>query len=94
MNRTERRAYNKGYKSVRMANNSQVDGYVERYDRHVLKVPPSIFNFKGGDEEEPIVCSSFGCSRTLSITEQLFGSKCIHCQGINKIDAGRFISIP
>lgn len=94
MTNKEREIYNREYKLRKVNKTSVVDGYLEKYNMEILKVPPSLFNFKGGDDEQPIVCSSFGCSRTLSITEQLFGSKCIHCQGINKIDAGRFISIP
>lgn len=28
---------------------------------------------------EPVVCSTFGCGKRLSISEQLFGNKCIQC---------------
>lgn len=30
---------------------------------------------------EPTICKTFGCGRTLTMREQLFGSKCIKCTG-------------
>lgn len=49
-----------------------------RYDP--LVVPPSIENFTGTDELEPLVCSRFGCRKKLTHEESLYGSLCIHHQ--------------
>jgi len=37
------------------------------------------------EPEEPVVCSTFACGRTLTAQEQLYGGKCInHSKQINK----------
>lgn len=34
--------------------------------------------FMGEPNPEPVICSHFGCGRTLSQREQMFGQRCIH----------------
>jgi len=36
--------------------------------------------FKGNDD--PVVCSCFGCSNYLTLTEQLAGNKCTSCMHV------------
>lgn len=36
--------------------------------------------------EEPFICSHFGCAKTLTRQEQLFGNKCIHHQQITPVE--------
>ncbi len=33
------------------------------------------------ENPEPRICSTFGCRKVLTITEQLAGTKCLACQG-------------
>lgn len=73
---------------------SKTEGYVERYREDVLKVPPSIFNFKGTDTDEPVHCSFFGCGRKLSLIESMAGDRCTSCMGKVKIDPTCFASHP
>ncbi len=54
----------------------------------------TIFQFKGSDAENPIMCNFFGCIRKLSLEEQRFGRKCTHHQNKNSFDVTKFIQYP
>lgn len=66
----------------------------ERYNREHLIIEPSSFQFKGADSDEPIVCSQFGCKNHLTPEQQLYGSKCISCQGKKEVDVAKYVSHP
>ena len=53
----------------------QYKGIQEDYDKAV-----EYAEFNGHEDR---YCSTFGCGRRLSLTEQLHGTKCIHHQQIN-----------
>jgi len=55
---------------------------------------PSLYQFNGSDEDEPIVCAWFGCMRHLDLNEQKFGKYCVHHQNRKKFDVTLFISHP
>ena len=58
----------------------------------LLIIPPTKINFNGN--EEPIVCSHFGCNHHLTLNQQLYGSKCPAHQSTEKIDPTKFVSHP
>lgn len=85
------REYNKTYKArAKWMRGSLVD----IYDHTFLNIPPTEINFKGSDRDEPIVCDEFGCPNHLTPEQQLYGTKCIHCQSKQKIDVAKHISHP
>lgn len=96
MNREEylryMREYNKAHKRVKGAMSS-VPFIGEQYDHRDLLVQPTGINFKGN--LEPICCDFFGCGKTLTLQEKLFGTKCINHQKKKQVtDASRFVSYP
>lgn len=55
------------------------------FDKLPLVVLPTHIQFKGS--EEKVLCSNFGCAKSLSISEQLAGNKCTRCMNEKKSDA-------
>lgn len=47
----------------------QPDELIEVLNQHRINTP----------DKENIICSVFGCGRSLTMREKLFGNKCIHC---------------
>lgn len=80
-------SYNRLYREYKKSS-----PFMEKYDHSDLMIEPSIFQFKGADNEEPRCCSEFGCGQRLSIQELLFGNKCINHQRQQKLDPSLFIS--
>lgn len=94
MDKTERQEYmadyNKMYYQVRRGRET----VSEIMNNFVLVVQPTSLNFKGNDQDEPIVCSEFGCPNHLTAEQQLYGSKCPHHQHKKKIEPSDYISYP
>ncbi|HQV53967.1 MAG TPA: hypothetical protein PLX17_00550 [Chitinophagaceae bacterium] len=74
--------YNRHYYSLR----SGRETVKEMMKDILLVIPPTRINFNGADQDEPIVCAEFGCSKHLSLTEQLASKFCINHQSQKKID--------
>ena len=51
----------------------------DRFNYTVLNVEPKECNFRGTDEDNPVICRTFGCRKKLSLNEQRFGNVCVHC---------------
>lgn len=82
--------YNRHYYEVRKGRPT----VCEMMEGITMTIPPTKINFNGSDLDEPVVCSTFGCSTHLTPEQQLYGTKCINCQSIKKIDPTSFISHP
>jgi len=66
----------------------------DRFNHSDLCTLPTSINFKGSDPDEPLVCSHFGCRTHLTPEQQLYGTKCIHCQENTEINPTAFASHP
>lgn len=64
---------------------------MEREKNKVYVVQASQFQFKGTDEEEPIVCAWNGCNKHLSLTEKLCGNMCLQHQNRKKFNPCIFL---
>jgi len=82
--------YNRHYYSLR----SGRETVSEMMKDITLQVPPTRINFNGTDQDEPRCCAKFGCSKHLSLTEQMASKFCIHHQSQKKIDATLYASHP
>lgn len=70
----ERAKYNKLYKGY-FKNRMRTTEIYGMFNSDCLVVKPAHYNFDGSDEK---CCSVFGCGKKLSMSEKLFGDKCIN----------------
>lgn len=86
MTKEERAAYDRAYKR------NKKRWYIP--EPVILKMTEGVEElfFKGNDE--PTVCSHFGCKTHLTNEQKLYGNKCIHHQNTKKINPNEVISYP
>lgn len=70
----ERAKYNKFYKGF-FKRGIRTKDINEKFGANDLIIKPAEYNFDGSDEK---CCSVFGCGKKLSMSEKLFGDKCIN----------------
>lgn len=57
----------------------QYRSYLDELTDDSFKEMEERYQFRGLNEE-PVICNHFGCSKHLSLMEQLYGNKCIKHQ--------------
>ena len=95
---TDKKEYMKKYnqmyaKHLKGRGRTTMDIFVEeKYCRNDLFIEPTKLNFSGTELDNPIVCSEFLCNNHITHEQQLYGTKCIHCQNKKKLDITLFVS--